>query len=150
MSFSIENRTYGYADINLFDGSRKCLAKGESFPLKHNPTEAEKRYYSKLNCIGIYMVEKEDEVSVDPVVPAVSEGPIQPAVSEESVVGDFTEEVSEDIEGEGPDKDYTKESVNDLMKLRQAELIEIAHKLGHEEVNTDFSKKEIVKLIRGE
>lgn len=150
MSFSIENRTYGYADINLYDGSRKCLSKGESLPLKHKPSEAEKRYYSKLNCIGIYLVEKEDVVPVEPVAPVIPEIPTQPEVPEEPVVSDSTAAVSEESDGEVSDNDYTQEPANELMKLRQAELIEIAHKLGHEEVNTDFAKKEIVKLIRGE
>lgn len=155
MSFYIENRTYGYADINLFDGSRVCLNKGENFPVKHIPTESEKRYYSKLNCLGIYLVEHKDSKE-ETVTPSSEETVIPPVVESSDIVtgsDGLDSETSTEVSGNkeiSEEIDYTKESVNDLMKLRQAELIEIAHKLGHSDVTVDFAKKEIVKLIRGE
>ena len=138
MRVYIENRTYGFADINLYDGRRKCLGRGEMFPLDHEPTESEKKYYSKMNCIGIYLVEENDP-------------------EESEILNDTVEETDEvDEDNETPtisvfneDIDYSKESFNDLMKFRHAELVEIARRLGHIDFSEDYSKKEIVRLIRG-
>lgn len=139
MRFFIENRTYGLADINLYTGSRKCLEKGESFPLGHEPTESEKKYYRKMNCIGIYLVEEND--------PEVSE--IINNTYEDTDEIDSDEYAASDTSVFNEGIDYSKESFNDLMKFRHAELVEIARRLGHTDFSEDYSKKEIVRLIRG-
>lgn len=154
MSFVVLNKTNGLADINLFDGSRATLMKGQSLPLDHEPTESEVKYYAKLNCVGIYL-EKRDEA---PEVEIPHEGIVTPPVEEEVTAPEdpeventetpVTDEAPAETEEESVD--YTSMDLNKLMQMRQAELIEIAHSLGHTEANTDLSKKEICKLIRGE
>lgn len=155
MSFVVLNKTNGLADINLFDGSRSTLLKGQSLPLKHEPTEAEVKYYAKLNCVGIYLEKRAEAPEVktpveEPVTHPVEDKVIPPAEEPKVEQNEVTSTEDTPAVTDETFVDYISMDLNKLMQMRQAELIEIAHSLGHEEANTDLSKKEICKLIRGE
>ena len=134
-TYDIINKSNADADINLHDGNRLFLHKGEAHQLGELSPE-EIRIYSQLTRIGVYLEIHEESVESFDTEPLLEE---EPPISAPIEVEDSSDLL---IEAE----DFAP--LEDLESLSRAQLFSKAKDMGLS-LKATLSKAQIIEALRG-
>lgn len=123
MAVRLVNRSKADCDINLHDGRTVRIKPSSYIKIGDTISDRAKSYYRQLNDLGLFVVEEPVVQSEEPVVQSDVESVVEDKVEMEEIL-----------------------TMDELMKHRHAELVEIATSYGIDELE-GLSKKQISEKI---